>query len=71
MLNAAGACSKLDLAQWLRAQGAEWPEVLEYASRTGMRSWCGEALLWARAEGCMAPTELYFSDDDSDYWGDY
>jgi Ankyrin repeats (many copies) len=70
MLNAAGACNNLKLAQWLHAQGAEWPEVLEYASRAGMRSWHGEALLWARAEGCMAPTELDFSDDDSEYWGE-
>jgi hypothetical protein len=53
MLKTAGAHSKLAAAQWLHAQGAQWPAVL-----SGYNSpWQGEVLAWARAEGCTAPTE--------------
>jgi hypothetical protein len=52
MLNVAGAYSKLAAAKWLRAQGAEWPQVLEYG-----QPWTGDTLLWARAEGCTSPTQ--------------
>jgi hypothetical protein len=52
MLNAAGAHSHMHAAQWLRQQGAEWPTVLRF----GMyHTWYGEALAWARAEGCKSP----------------
>jgi hypothetical protein len=51
MLNAAGAYKKLAAAQWLRQQGAEWPPMLRLHSR----SWSGDVLQWARAEGCASP----------------
>jgi hypothetical protein len=53
MLNAAGACNKLAAAQWLRQQGAEWPDVLYYL----ISRWSGETLAWARAKGCTSPTQ--------------
>jgi hypothetical protein len=54
LLNAAGACGMLEAAQWLRSQGAEWPPVL----REKGKSWCGEVLAWARAQGCESPVSL-------------
>jgi hypothetical protein len=48
MLRYAGGCNKLAACQWLRQQGAEWPEVLAYQGK----SWSGDVLAWARAEGC-------------------
>jgi hypothetical protein len=51
-LNAAGAGGRLQVAQWLRQHGAEWPIVL----RAGRMRWTGESLAWARAEGCTSPT---------------
>jgi hypothetical protein len=49
MLNAAGANGNLAAAQWLRqARGAEWPLVLCFSGK----SWSGDTLEWARAEGC-------------------
>jgi hypothetical protein len=62
-LKKAGISGVLWLAQWLRQHGAEWPAVLysydayEYAEG---RTWRGEALAWARAEGCTAPTERLY-----------
>jgi hypothetical protein len=52
MLNAAGAHSKLAAAQWLLQQGAEFlcSVYIGYAT-----CWSGEALAWARAQGCTAP----------------
>jgi hypothetical protein len=58
MLNIAGAYNKLEAAQWLRQQGAEWPPMLmykRYSTGTGLQ-WQGDALAWAREEGCTAPT---------------
>jgi hypothetical protein len=58
MLKTAGACNKLAAAQWLRQQGASWPEVLR--ARTRVKNdvaWSGDVLLWARAEGCISLTE--------------
>jgi hypothetical protein len=46
-----GACNQLEAAQWLRQQGAEWPDELSsYAVK-----WSCDAVAWARAEGCDAP----------------
>jgi hypothetical protein len=47
-LACAGCHNKLAAAQWLRAQGAEWPAVFK-------RQWSSEVLAWARAEGCDTP----------------
>eukprot|EP00953_Heterococcus_sp_UTEX-ZZ885_P042253 21482-Heterococcus_DN1.PRE.3 len=68
MLNAAGAHDNLAAAKWLRQQGAEWPDVIRYFyvnSFDGYTEWSGEALAWARAEGCTSPTQQE-SDSDSD-----
>jgi hypothetical protein len=51
MLLRAGAYSKLAAAQWLRQQGAEWPDVLNVDNA----EWSGEVLAWARAAGCTSP----------------
>jgi hypothetical protein len=53
MLNAAGARNHLAAAQWLRQQGAEWPERLNDDGT----EWSGDTLEWARAEGCTATTD--------------
>jgi hypothetical protein len=53
MLNAAGSGTHLAAAQWLRQQGAEWPAVLEHWGRVCS----GDALQWARDEGCTSPTD--------------
>ena len=53
MLNCTGAHNQLAAAQWLRAQGAEWPARLRYM---GAMPWSLMALAWARAEGCRSPT---------------
>eukprot|EP00953_Heterococcus_sp_UTEX-ZZ885_P002547 1886-Heterococcus_DN1.PRE.2 len=52
MLLRAGAHSKLAAAQWLRQQGAAWPDLLNVDNV----EWSGDVLDWARAEGCTAPT---------------
>jgi hypothetical protein len=52
LLNLAGAWSRREAALWLRQQGAEWPAVLQ----AGFMSWEGDALQWARDEGCTSPT---------------
>jgi hypothetical protein len=49
MLSCAGKWDKLAAAQWLRQQGAEWPDRV----RTGRRKWTGAVLQWATAEGCV------------------
>jgi hypothetical protein len=62
MLNYAGGHNHLAAAQWLRAQGAEWPAVLRCTVRFGAQQtvavWSGSVLEWARAEGCTAPTHV-------------
>jgi hypothetical protein len=42
----AGACNKLQAAQWLRQRGAEWPELLYYRESVHetARKWSGESL---------------------------
>jgi hypothetical protein len=54
MLNMAGVFGQLAAAQWLRQQGAEWPDVLSFL---GM-PWSEAVLAWARAEGCTSPDSL-------------
>jgi hypothetical protein len=64
MLLFAGLEEALDMCKWLRAQGAEWPEVLGDEIRG--YGWFGEVLEWAREQGCTSE-EYYHSDlDDSD-----
>jgi hypothetical protein len=57
LLNVAGTNKQLAAAQWLRAQGAAWPEFLkyQYQSKRGLRYWEGATLAWARSEGCTSP----------------
>jgi hypothetical protein len=62
MLNTASAFGHIEAAEWLREQGAVWPEVLvdehaSYASpeRVQRRQWSGAVLQWARQEGCVSP----------------
>jgi hypothetical protein len=62
MLQAAGAYKRLAAAQWLRQQGAEWPDSLTYYWRGRCKRWKGEVLAWARAQGCTAS-----QDTDSEY----
>jgi hypothetical protein len=50
-LNITGTHNQLAAAQWLRQQGAEWPDALHYHG--GL--WSGATLAWARAEGCTSP----------------
>jgi hypothetical protein len=52
MLQIAGAYNQLAAAQWLRAQGAEWPAKLRWH-----QDWPPAAVAWARAEGCTTPTD--------------
>jgi hypothetical protein len=65
LLNVAGAFNQLAAAQWLRQQGAEWPDLLQYRYEalhapgfvsSAATSWRNETLAWARAEGCTSPT---------------
>jgi F-box domain len=51
MLAAAGANDQLAAAQWLHAQGAAWPEVLQYTYGE-QQQWRGAVL-----EGCASPVE--------------
>jgi hypothetical protein len=62
VLQVAGVHDQLAAAQWLRQRGAEWPAVLQDLDR----SWQGEVLAWARAEGCTSPTEEEEEDDEYD-----
>jgi hypothetical protein len=63
-LNCAGAYSHLNIAQWLRQYGAEWPAVLSYSSalfeddQADIHQWSGGTLAWARANGCTSPLAL-------------
>jgi hypothetical protein len=69
MLQAAGAYKRLAAAQWLRQQGAEWPDSLTYYWRGRCKRWKGEVLAWARAQGCTASQDTgseYGSGSDSD-----
>jgi hypothetical protein len=54
MLNIAAANNRLAAAQWLRQQGAQWPHRLKY----NIKYWRGDTLVWARQQGCTAPTLL-------------
>jgi hypothetical protein len=47
MLDIAAVFDKLAAAQWLREQGAQWPDAFRHYLSA-------EALVWARAEGCTA-----------------
>ena len=47
LLNSAGFSDHLEVAQWLRAQGVEWPQELY--------GWPERMLQWARSAGCIAP----------------
>jgi hypothetical protein len=61
MLNYAGGHKHLSAAQWLRAQGADWPTALccmRYPHRESVAVWSGDVLAWARAEGCDSPTHV-------------
>jgi hypothetical protein len=46
MLQTAGAYDELDAAQWLHAQGAEWPDVLHFGNIDAhtVPVWHGETL---------------------------
>jgi hypothetical protein len=57
-LNCAGSHNQLPAAQWLRQRGAEWPAVLRYIENSTVKQWNGEALIWAREQGCTASTAL-------------
>jgi hypothetical protein len=54
MLNAAGSREHLTAAQWLRQQGAEWPEQLIFNGH----DWTSDVLQWARDEGCTSLSGL-------------
>jgi hypothetical protein len=62
-LNAAGAHGQLAAAQWLKQQGIAWPAKLVYMRSSYIvggdiarpdKQWCGEALAWARTQGCTS-----------------
>jgi hypothetical protein len=48
MLNTAGVKERLAAAQWLHAQGAQWPVVLHFAVNE-QQQWRGTVLAWAVA----------------------
>jgi hypothetical protein len=54
-LNGAGASGRLQTAKWLRQHGAQWPSMLIYDRVDNVELWSGDALKWARTEGCTAP----------------
>jgi hypothetical protein len=64
VLQVAGLHGQLAAAQWVRQRGAEWPPVLQDDGRT----WQGEVLAWARAEGCTSPIAAPFEEDDDEDW---
>jgi hypothetical protein len=68
MLLNAGLEDALDVCQWLRAQGAEWPAVLGDENRG--YGWTGEVLQWAREQGCTSE-EYYNSDSDASQHSDH
>jgi hypothetical protein len=53
MLGHAALNNKLAAAKWLREQGAEWPNSIEY----GWSPWSSEVLDWAVAEGYIVPID--------------
>eukprot|EP00953_Heterococcus_sp_UTEX-ZZ885_P018304 10224-Heterococcus_DN1.PRE.1 len=54
MLAAAGARDQLAAAQWLRQQGAPWPEeYLMFVDGNSAQNWSDEAVAWARSEGFL------------------
>jgi hypothetical protein len=57
LLFVAGALGHLALAQWLRAHGAAWRDVLSVVSKGIKYQWEGAVLEWARAEGCTSPLQ--------------
>jgi hypothetical protein len=54
MLNTAGIHERLAAAQWVHAQGAQWPAVLHFATNE-QQQWHEAVLEWARAQGCTSP----------------
>eukprot|EP00953_Heterococcus_sp_UTEX-ZZ885_P030851 16258-Heterococcus_DN1.PRE.1 len=62
VLQVAGLHGQLAAAQWVRQRGAEWPPMLQDDGRT----WQGEVLAWARAEGCTSPIAAPFEEDDDE-----
>jgi hypothetical protein len=58
LLFIAGTSNQLAAAQWLRAQGAEWPDVLSLEVEGELKQWEGAVLEWARAAGCTAPLQF-------------
>jgi hypothetical protein len=61
MLLAAGSADKLEAAQWLRLQGADWPLMLCYAGRR----WPRRCVQWAREQGCIPFMEIFPSASDN------
>jgi hypothetical protein len=59
LLNIAGVEGSLEVAKWLREQGAEWPAVLTVTASEyhKTKQWSGDTLAWARAERCVSPLE--------------
>jgi hypothetical protein len=55
MLAAAGTNNQLAAAQWLRQQGAGWPDVLQHTFGGEHEQWQKDVLEWARDEGCTSP----------------
>eukprot|EP00953_Heterococcus_sp_UTEX-ZZ885_P031571 16554-Heterococcus_DN1.PRE.1 len=55
LLNVAGACDKLNTAQWLKQNYCvQWPAVLKWPTTTE-NHWSGSTLAWARQLGCASP----------------
>jgi hypothetical protein len=49
--------------QWLRQEGANWPDVLQYDGQ----QWPDHMIAWCRSEGCDSPLEFEFdTGDDAD-----
>jgi hypothetical protein len=62
-LHAAGLHNRLQVAQWLRQHGAEWPNVLSYdqaddGAEPDIQVWNGDTLAWARAGMCTSNTSI-------------
>lgn len=54
-LNQAGCSKKFEAAQWLRAQGAEWPDHLTSAIKN--ECWPSDMIAWAKSEGYTSPAD--------------
>jgi hypothetical protein len=55
LLDVAGQYGNLIAAQWLRAQGAEWPDAFVRSQpfyRSGYSYWSLNTMQWARTNGC-------------------